>query len=157
MSTTHDALIGSLLRCALAVIGSHLPSDLYSKMDTVATNVAARKILGVDRTAKTGTLNLVAGPRGFSNMVVIYMADYLDLVLRAHGSAIRSRVVLAVQEKYKISRLEPERVKVKIPIKEILADASNERTVRVWETTSWEEEQTGETTSWETTSWEGLG
>ena len=48
---THDALLGSLLRYALAVAGSCLPPDLSQKIDTRLVDIAAREILGVDRTA----------------------------------------------------------------------------------------------------------
>ena len=100
MSTTHDALIGSLLRCALAVIGSHLPSDLYSKMDTVATNVAARKILGVDRTARKETLHFVAGAQTYRNLAAIHPADDIDLSLSANNSSIKDRVEAVLRTKY---------------------------------------------------------
>ena len=137
LSMTHDALINSLLRYALAIMGAHLPQDLLQKIDTCITNVAARKIIGVDRTARIETLHFVAGTQTFRNMVVMHMAEYMDLVLRAHNSTIRDRVLETLKDCYKINSLEPENITIKVPVQEILKLPTNTTTERVWNNTSW--------------------
>ena len=89
---THDAVITSLLRYALSLVGSCLPSDLFRKVDTMIVNVAARKIGGLSRTTRIESLHFLAGTFSMSNLFAIHCAELLDLCLRATGSHIKTRL-----------------------------------------------------------------
>ena len=138
LSMTLDAIIGNLLRYALAVMGAHLPWDLSRKIGTCITNVAARKVLGVDQTARIETLHFVAGTQTFFNMVVMHLAEYLDLVLRAHNSTIRTRVLATLRTIYNVESFEPERTRIEAPVEEYRRQKeTNTTTERIWRHTSW--------------------
>ena len=62
----HDALVGSMLRYAMAVLGPRLPSDLRRRIDTRI--VDARKMPRVDRTAIIETLHFVGGTNSYKNL-----------------------------------------------------------------------------------------
>ena len=71
------------------MVGAGLPKDLRGKVDTRITNVAPRKILGVDGTATIELVHLVAGTYMYGNLVVMHFAEQHFLALRADNSDIK--------------------------------------------------------------------
>ena len=55
LKMTHDAVITSLLRYALAITGSVAPPDLFAKRNSQVVNTATRKTGGPSRSARIGT------------------------------------------------------------------------------------------------------
>ena len=56
---THNAVINSLLRYALAITGSVFPPDLVRRVNTQIINVAASKIGGANRTARIECMHFI--------------------------------------------------------------------------------------------------
>ena len=111
---THDTLLGSPLRYALTVTGSLLPPDPCQKVDTRIVKVAARKAPGVDRTARIETLHFVAGAYNFKNLVVMHLAEHLELMLRAHNRSAQKEAERAMCRVYRVPNIQPEIVKIRI-------------------------------------------
>ena len=89
---TGDTLITSLLRYGLAVVGSGLSDDSMRRINTCVLNVMARKIIGVNRTARVPVLHAVSGILSVHNLFVQHCASMLDLSLRASNSTIQTRL-----------------------------------------------------------------
>ena len=68
LQITHDAIITSLLRRGLLVTGSSIPPELLSTIGTNVTYVAARRILGLDRTVRIETLLFLAAASSYQNL-----------------------------------------------------------------------------------------
>ena len=108
LKMTHDALIGSVLRYAQAFLGVCFPPDLCREIDARVINVAARRILGVDRTARIGTLRFVAGTFSYRHLLVMHLAEQSDLVIRANNSGIQKGAIKALCKAYNTKHLRPE-------------------------------------------------
>ena len=61
VKATGDALLISLLRYGPAVIGSSAMDGVLGKEDTNVINVLARRVLGVNRTARLPVLHALSG------------------------------------------------------------------------------------------------
>ena len=90
---THNAVIGSILRYALAMTGSVMPPDLVKKMKTQIINIAARKVSGVSRTARIECLHFAINTATFLNLYVKHCARHMDECIRANSSQIRQRLI----------------------------------------------------------------
>ena len=82
LKVTHDALLTSLFRYGLVLVGSCVPDDLLNKLDTQVINVAARSICAADRSMGIETLHFATGTHSFRNQYVVRCALMLDSVLR---------------------------------------------------------------------------
>ena len=89
---THDALITSLLRYAMVVVGSCAPDDLINRIDTTIINVAARRISRLPLSTRIETLHFLSGTNSYRNMYIQQCAMFVRRARSAHGSAIERRV-----------------------------------------------------------------
>ena len=104
---TGDTLITSLLRYGLAVVGSGLSDEAMRRVNTCVLNVMARKIVGVNRTARVPILHAVSGILSIHNLFIQHCASMLDLSLRASNSTIQTRLHNWLCQVFKISAWEP--------------------------------------------------
>ena len=116
---SYDAIIGSLLRFALVPVGSSIPGDLFWSMETNITNVAARKITGLPRSARVESLHFLAGIHSFRNLYIFHYAEFLDGILRCHNSTIRSRISEELKQIYTVETLVPIEKECMVPLKEV--------------------------------------
>ena len=90
---THNSLLVSLIRYGLIIMGSGLFERHFLKMESRITNIAARRITGVGRSARPMVLHFVAGVSSAHNMFVPDCAYSVDRELRAEGSTVRTWMV----------------------------------------------------------------
>ena len=86
---TCEALVVSLLRYGLAIVGSGLSDMAMAGLDTCVPNIMARKISGVPRTAGVPVLRAVSGVLSAHNLFIQHCASTVDLGLRASGSTLQ--------------------------------------------------------------------
>ena len=89
---THDALITSVLRYGLGVLGSRPPDDLMNKIELRVANVASRRITGSPCITRVGALRFVAGARSARNLYWQHCGHFLHSALLRNDSGIRHRV-----------------------------------------------------------------
>ena len=112
---THDAVITSLMRYALCIVGSCLPTDLFRKLDTMIVNIAARKIGGLNRTVRIESLHFLSGTKSMSNLFAIHCAEFLDSCLRAANSDIKIRIERELCVYLGIDTIEITNMRIAIP------------------------------------------
>ena len=100
---TCDALIVSLIRYGLVVTGAGLFERHFSKIETRLTNVAARRILGIGRSARLIVLHAVAGVQSAHNLFLLNCAFSIDRGLRAGRSSFRESLLDKLEKLYRIS------------------------------------------------------
>ena len=89
---THDALVTSLLRYAMAVVGSCAPDDLINRIDTTIVNTAARRVSRLPLSTRIETLHFLSGTYSYRNMYTQQCAMFVHRARSAHGSAIEGRI-----------------------------------------------------------------
>ena len=99
MHIKRNAVITSLLRYALVKTGSTFPPDLVRKVHTQITNVAARTIGGVRRTARLECLHFTMQNMPSMNLYVAHCAAFLDGRIRAHNSS-KERLIVELRPYY---------------------------------------------------------
>ena len=87
-----DAIISSLLRYGLTVLGSGLPEDLVNKIDVQIINTTARRITGLHPSTRIEILHFLAGTHTYKNLYIRHCANFLHSTLTAHGSHIQTRM-----------------------------------------------------------------
>ena len=92
LKMTRDAGISSLLRYALVVTGSCYPPDLIRSANRRIANIAAGKIGGAARSARSESLHFTVGTDAIYNLDVRHCADFLDACLRLSNSTINTRL-----------------------------------------------------------------
>ena len=92
LQITHDAVITSLLRYGLVVVGSCLLPYVVSRIDACIVNVAARRITGLDGTVRLESLHFLASTSSYQNLYMLHCAEFADAVLRAEGSSAKKRL-----------------------------------------------------------------
>ena len=89
---THDALITSLLRYGLSVLGSCVPDDLINRIDVLVINPAARRITGLESHARIEVLHFLAGTQSYRNLYICHLATFLHSSLMVPESQIQTRL-----------------------------------------------------------------
>ena len=89
---SQEALLASLSRYGLAVVGSGAYEKDLCFMEARHANIAARRILGVGRSARIGTMMAIAGTQSVHNLYIKSCAAMLDRCLRAINSSIGERM-----------------------------------------------------------------
>ena len=74
------------------MVGSCLPPDLMSGVDTGVVNVAARRITGLDSSVRLESLHFLASTSSCQNLYILHCAEIVDAVLRAQGSSAKNRL-----------------------------------------------------------------
>ena len=97
--------MASLFRRALTILGACLPADLRSRTDTQITNIAARKVLRVNRAASLEALHFTGGARTSQNLLVSQFAGALDSAIRATDSAVRKGRVSGLRAIYRATSI----------------------------------------------------
>ena len=103
MRITGEALVVSLLRFGLTVVGSGLADGLMRRLDTTILNVMARRTTGVARTARIPVLHATAGILSAHNLFIQQCASMVDLSLRATGASVQARVSRWMECMYGVS------------------------------------------------------
>ena len=107
LRVTHDALITSLLRYALIVVGSCLPDDLMNKLDTRVVNIASRKIAGLPYITRIESLHFIADTQSVRNLYRQHCGQFLHQVLVSTGSGVQRRVSREICAMLGVLTLEP--------------------------------------------------
>ena len=125
LKVTHDALLTSLLRYGLVVMGSCIPDDLMDKLDTQIINVAARRIVGLPITTRVEALHFIAGTHSSRNLYSYHCAVFLHSTLVCHGSGLRGQIQKEICALLRINTLEPQVKEVAVDLERtFLADFS---------------------------------
>ena len=109
---TNSALLVSLTRYALPIVGAGMYEEDFRKIETRHTNTVARRITGVGRSARRDTMFMTAGIQSAQNLFLYSCAVLLDRSLRAYGSSINSRLRGWLSRLYQIETWSPEVIKV---------------------------------------------
>ena len=102
---THDALLTSLLRYGLVLVGSCCPDDLANRVDTAIINTAARKISGLPLSTRIEVLHFLAGTFSYRNLYVQHCATFLHQGLESHDSLTQQRLEKDLCAHFKIQQL----------------------------------------------------
>ena len=104
---THNAIITSLLRYALTLIGSTSPDDLVNRIDAAIINAAARKVTGLPTPTRIGILHLIADTQSFRNLFIQHCAIFLHQCLTCHQSFTQEWTVRDLCAIFKVQQLHP--------------------------------------------------
>ena len=137
MRMTHNAVITSLLRRALGITVSCRPPDLLRRVDTQIVNIAARKIGGLSRSARTEGLHLALGPSAIYNSYMRHSAEILDASLRAHNSTISTRLLRELRRFYSVEALGSQDTEKIIRANAHQQVPDTEQLLRHWRHTFW--------------------
>ena len=88
LRVTHSAVITSILRYGLAVLGSCMPPDLFDKLGTCVADVAARRVTVLLRRPRIGTLRIPAATQPYADLYVTHCAELADAGPRVEGSSL---------------------------------------------------------------------
>ena len=102
---THDALVTSLLRYGLNILGSTMPEDLINRIDVLVINPAARRITGLETHTRIEVLHFLAGTQSYRNLYVCHSASFLHSSMMVPGSQIRTRLEGEIKAMLKTSTL----------------------------------------------------
>ena len=89
---THEALVNSLLRYGLTILGSCMPEDLVNTIDVCVVNPAASRITGLGSHTRIETLHFLAGTLSYRNLYVCHTASFLHSTLLAQGGQVQGRL-----------------------------------------------------------------
>ena len=92
LKVTYDAIMSSLLRYGLTVLGSCWPEDLANAMDVNIANTFSRKITGLPRTVRIESLHFLADANSYRNPFIRHCAQFVHSALVSHGSLSRERI-----------------------------------------------------------------
>ena len=92
LRVTHDAVITSLIRYGLLILGSCLPEDLIDKMDVQIINTAARRASDPPRTVRIESLQFLSGTRTYRNLYIKHCAQQVHSSLACGGSLTHARI-----------------------------------------------------------------
>ena len=106
LKATYDAVISSLIRYGLLILGSCLPEDLANRLDVQVINTAARRISRLPMTTRVETLHFISGPHSFRNLYVIHCAQFAHSALSSHGSPTQARIKREICAIYDIPAVE---------------------------------------------------
>ena len=134
---THDALISSILRYGLTIVGSCCPDDLANRIDVAIINVAARRVSGLPLSTRIEVLHFISGTHSYRNLYVQHCAVFLHQCLQGHDSQIRYRLVQELQETYQTTRLEPEAQQIPFDIGETFVSDCSGIPVHLLQNTKW--------------------
>ena len=89
---THDALVTSLLRYGLNILGSSMPDDLVNRIDVLVINPAARRITGLETHTRIEVLHFLAGTQSYRNLYICHTAQFLHSSLLVPEGQIQARL-----------------------------------------------------------------
>ena len=87
-----EALLVSLTRYCIVVVGSGLYERDFKRLETKHAHVAARRVIGLGIGARIETLLMMAGATSAHNLYILACANKMDRCLRAHNSSIQKRM-----------------------------------------------------------------
>ena len=125
LGSTHSALLTSLVRYALTVVGMSAYEGLLHRMKRRYAKVAARRIAVVSRAARLGILHLVADVLSARNLLKQQCAHLVDRALRAHDSSAQDEIRGLLADQYAQRHWRSEFMEV--PVDECLAPRIGER------------------------------
>ena len=143
---THTAIITSLLRYGMIMVGSCLPPDTFDKIETQIVNIAARKVGGLDRSTRIEALHFLTHTHSYKNLYIMHCADLIDAAIRSQPSSIGWRVRMEVGAALGVRRTVVDSVELK-PLRD---QWKNKRTPpTVWKNTHWFVHKYRESPDWE--------
>ena len=116
---TPNAVVNSLLKYVLAVTGSVSTPGLVRRVNTQIMKIAARKVGGVNRTARTESLHCLVGAATLMNLYVPNCAVFLDGCMRAQTSNIHHRLQRELAVYYSAADFETQDVNIALPLSKV--------------------------------------
>ena len=113
--STHSALITSLVRYGLSVVGSFAYKRLINWLETQVANFAAWRIAGVSRVAKLERLRPVADMLSARNLYIQQSALLLDCSVRADDSPPQWRAGAFLSRRYELGTWDTQGRPVEVP------------------------------------------
>ena len=92
LRVANEALLTSLTRYCLPMIGSGLYENDLRMLEVRHAHIGARRVAGLGMTARIESMLMVAGSQSVHNLFLLTCANKLDRCLRAHGSSILNRL-----------------------------------------------------------------
>ena len=92
LSSAHSALLTSLVTYGLAAMGGTMYEGIMERLEVQQTNIAARRITGVSRSARLATLHMVAGVISARNLYIQQCGIAVDRAVRTHSSKAKMDV-----------------------------------------------------------------
>ena len=90
LRSAHSALLTSLVTYGLAATGGSMYESALGRLEAQQTNISARRITGVSRTARLAILHMVAGITTARNLYIQQCGIAIDRAVRTHNSRIKS-------------------------------------------------------------------
>ena len=100
LRSTHATLITSLISYGLVAVGSTAYEGLLDRLEAQYTNIVARRIVGVDKTARLEVLHMVAGVMTVRNKYLQHCGLMVDRTLRGHNGVAQQEMQEWVNAKY---------------------------------------------------------
>ena len=113
LRVTRDALIVSLLRYGLVVVGSCVPDDLMTRMDVHIVDTASRRITGLPVFLRVEALHFLAQTQSMRNLYIRHCAEFLHAVMGSNGSGIKKRIEAELCAIFQVETLQPKVVPLK--------------------------------------------
>ena len=101
LRSTHIALITSLIRYGFTTYGGHIYEKLMDRLDVQVSNIAARRITGVHKSARLEVLMPTAGLISARNMFIQQCGGMVIRALEAHNSPLHEWVQMQLTQVYK--------------------------------------------------------
>ena len=92
MRSAHATLLTSLTSYALAVVGSGAHDKMFQRIGTQSTNISARRITGVARSARIEVLHMAAGLWAIQNQYLQHIALLFSRSLEATRCSLTARL-----------------------------------------------------------------
>ena len=90
LRSAHAALLTSLITYGLAAMGGMAYESCLHRLETQQTNIAARRVVGVSRSARLAVLHMVADVMSARKLFIQQSALAIDRALRTRNSAIKT-------------------------------------------------------------------
>ena len=107
LRVTHEALLTSLIRYGMVATGSGAYESDFCLLQTRHANIAARRVLGIGRSARLGTLFATSNALSARNLYLRSCATMLDRCLRATDSSTTKRLHMWSKEQFQVTSWTP--------------------------------------------------
>ena len=102
LRSTHAALLTSLMTYGLAATGGLAYESCLDRLETQQTNIAARRITGVSKSARLAILHMVADVLSARNLMIQQCGLAIDRTMRIHHSAIHTETARWLAQLYQM-------------------------------------------------------
>ena len=105
---TGQSLVISLIEYGYVITGSGMSDSQLHQLNTRLLNTLARRIVGVGPSARLPVLFAMAGTLAPHNTYIQQCGETLNLILRAKGSSVQSKVMAQLCDLYKVPAWTPQ-------------------------------------------------